>query len=302
MTRLKPMIALTGGSGFIGRRFAEVARAQGFRIRHLSRSLRAVHILDETRLLDLNHGPIEAATVMGCDAVVHLAAHIPRNHTDPVEAGRCWEINAMGTLRLVEAAVRAGIGHFIQTTSANAYAPWEKMPAETAAMFPRSRGYYLGSKIMQEVYAEALCQPAHLPLATLRLGSVYGPGETNGAVAVLAGAIANGRPVILQNGGHFGADFVHVDDVVAALTLVIGRHAEGAFNVGSGVRTTIKKLAQTLIALTGQDPALIQLNAQSRDGDTGFSALSIARIGALGYTPRDIVAGLASLVGDCRVM
>ena len=155
---------------------------------------------------------------------------------------------------------------------------------------------------MQEVYAQALCQPADLPLATMRLGSVYGPGETRGAVAVLASAIADGRPVILQNGGHFGADFVHVDDVVSALTLVIDQRAEGAFNVGSGVRTTIKKLAQTLIALTGQDPALIQLNAKSRDGDSGFSALSIARLDALGYAPRDIVAGLASVVGDRRVM
>lgn len=302
MTPLKSMIALTGGSGFIGRRFAEVARAQGFRIRHLSRNARDIHITDEISLLDLKQGPIEPATLMGCDAVIHLAAYIPRNHTDPAEAGRCWKVNAMGTLRLAGAAVRAGIGHFVQTTSANAYAAWEKTPAETAAMFPRSRGYYLGSKIMQEVYAEAICRPAHLSLATMRLGSVYGPGQTEGAVAVLAHAIANGRPVILQDGGRFGADFVHVDDVVAALMLVIGQRAEGIFNVGSGVRTTIRKVTQTLVGLIGQNGARIQIDAKSNDGDRGFSALSIARLSALGYTPRDIFSGLASVTGEGRIM
>lgn len=295
------MLALTGGSGFIGRRFADVARTQGFRVRHLTRSDRDVNVADEIYSLDLRHGPIQAAALADCDAVIHLAAHIPRDHADPAEAERCWQVNALGTLRLAEAAVRAGIGHFVHTTSANAYAMWEETSADTGAMLPSSRGYYLGSKIMQELYAEEICRPAHLPLATIRLGSVYGPGQATGAVAVLTTAIANGRPVTLQNGGRFGADFVHVDDVVTALMLVIGQHAEGPFNVGSGVRTTIGGLAQILVALTSQDAALIRLEAKSGDRDSGFSALSIARIRALGYVPRNISAGLSSMVEHSRI-
>lgn len=297
---MEPLLALTGGTGFIGRRFANAARTQGYRIRHLARNPGSVDPADELRLLDLRQGLIDADALTGCDAVVHLAAHIPRDHADPAEAEHCWQTNALGTLRLAEAAVRAGVSRFVHTTSANAYAAWEKAPAETAAMFPRSRGYYLGSKIMQEIYAEEFCRHARLPLATMRLGSVYGPGQTTGVVAALASAIANHRPVTLQNGGSFGADFVHVDDVVEALMLAIGKRAEGPFNVGSGVRTTIGRLARMLIALTGQDAALLKLEAESDTGDTGFPALSIKRLRKLGYVPRKLSTGLTSLAESSR--
>lgn len=297
----RPLVAVTGSSGFIGRRFVDAARGRGYRVRHLTRRAARGDTSDDVRPFDLLQDKVDAAALDGCEILVHLAAHIPTDHLDPDEAERCWRANALGTLRLTEAATQAGVRQFIQTTSANAYAAWESVPTETAAMLPRSRGYYLGSKILQEVYAREVCDLAKLPLATLRLGSVYGPGQSTGAIATLAGAFAAGHPVALQDGGRFGADFVHVDDVVRALMLVAEGTYDEPFNVGSGVRTSILELAQMLALETCVDSTLIQLEPEAVDGDPGFPALSIARIQDLGYSPRNLKVGLASMVaGEAR--
>lgn len=297
----RPLLAVTGSSGFIGRRFVEAARAHGYRVRRLARRPDPADTSDDVRSFDLLQDKVDAGALEGCEALVHLAAHIPADHLDPDEAERCWRANALGTLRLARAAIEAGVRRFVQTTSANAYAAWETMPAETAAMFPRSRGYYLGSKILQEVYAREACGPAGLPLATLRLGSVYGPGQRTGAVAALAGAFASALPVALQDGGRFGADFVHVDDVVAALMLATDGTYDEPFNVGSGMRTSILALARMLASETGVSGALIHMEPEAADGDPGFPALCITRMRSLGYSPRDLKVGLASMVaGEAR--
>lgn len=292
----QPLMAVTGSTGFIGRRFVAAARTQGYRIRHLTRHPSSIQTPDDVRPFDLSRDEADEAALEGCDILVHLAAHVPADHLDPAEAERCWRTNALGTLRLARAAVRAGVRRFTQTTSANAYAAWEQAPAETAAMFPRSRGYYLGSKMLQEIYAREACRPERLPLATLRLGSVYGPGQRSGAVATLLAAFTSGQPVVLQNGGRFCADFVHVDDVVTALLLVCDEAFDESFNVGSGVQTSIAELAQLLAAELGASSTLIQLSPEEADGDAGFPALCIDRMRSLGYEPRSLKDGLGSMI------
>jgi UDP-glucose 4-epimerase len=86
-----------------------------------------------------------------------------------------------------------------------------------------------------------------------------------------------------------------------ALMLVAEGTYDEPFNVGSGVRTSILELAQMLALETGVGSTLIQLEPEAVDGDPGFPALSIARIQNLGYSPRDLKVGLASMVaGEAR--
>ncbi|WP_255326273.1 NAD(P)-dependent oxidoreductase [Sphingobium sp. EM0848] len=281
-------MALTGGSGFIGRAFAEAARRSGYRIRHLSRQCPVGE--DEWCFLDLSASDIGSPDLKGCHALIHLAAHIPADHQDPAEAARCWQVNALGTLRLVEAAVRDGAGRIMQTSSANAYAPATNPPDESAPLFPRSRGYYLGSKIMQEIYATERCRAAGLMLQTLRLGSVYGPGQRSGALGAMMRAAAGGI-IRVQGEGRFGSDLVPVKDVVQAMLLLLDSEESGPFNVGSGTRTTIAALAHFLAERTG---AAITHEVADNE-DWGFPALNIDRLRALGYRPTSLVDGLRGI-------
>lgn len=292
------MIGVTGGTGFIGSRLTAALRASGHPLRLFTRMSSRDHPDDDVRLLDISAPTIDPTLLAGCDTVIHLAAYVPRDHADPDEATRCWQINALGTLHLAQAAAGAGVRHFVHTTSANAYAAWEEEPAETAAMFPRSRGYYLGSKIMQEIYASEVCRAAGPRLATLRLGSVYGPGQPNGAVAALAAQAMAGEPIRLADEGGFGADFVHVDDVVTAIMLVIAQNGDGTFNVGSGIRSSIAEVAHRLVAAAKGDAAMIDRAASSARADLGFPALSIERLQRMGYVPRGLASGLSSMIAE----
>lgn len=297
MTDPSATIALTGGTGFIGKRFAVVARARGFRLRHLTRhSAGDFDPDDEICPFDLEAPDPDAASLQGCAALVHLAAYIPRDHDDPAAAERCWTINAGGTLRLIETAAAAGIKRIVQTTSANAYADGVDMPDENAPMFPRSRSYYLGSKILQEIYATQLCRSRSMALTTLRLASVYGPGQTSGALGTMMRAALEERPIEIIDGGQFGADMVHLDDVVQALMLAVERDCSGPVNVGSGVRTTMKTLARMIADLTGAP--VIEKSGQGSAGDPGFPALDIKRLRSLGCDPMPLSTGLAAIINS----
>jgi UDP-glucose 4-epimerase len=243
---------------------------------------------------------IDPAQFQGCETLVHLAAYIPSNHDSIEEAARCWEVNALGTLRLAEAAARAGVQRFVHTTSANAYAPWIERPDERSPMFPGSRQYYLASKIGQELYAQSFCERAGISTATLRLSSVYGASQPHNVVARLARRLLDGDSVELADNGEFGADFVSVDDVSRALSLVVEKSAEGPFNVGSGVRTTIAELAEQLRLFVGAAPGKIVHCGSEASPDCGFAALDIGRLGSLGFKPRPIADALPPLVDALR--
>ncbi|WP_313804065.1 NAD(P)-dependent oxidoreductase [Sphingobium sp.] len=287
-----PLLALTGGSGFVGRHFAAAARRSGWRIRHLARRCPVeADPEDEWAFLDL--AAVATTELTGCAALVHLAAHIPSDHRDPSEAEHCWRINALGTLHLVDAAIHAGVGRILQASSANAYARTAGPPDEATLLFPRSRGYYLGSKVGQEIYAAERCRGENMLLQTMRLASVYGPGQRSGALGLMARAAAGGGPIRVQGSGAFGSDLVHVDDVARAMLLLLVSDQEGPFNVGSGVRTTIAELAQLLARRTGAP--IVHEEEMTRE-DWGFPALNIDRLRVLGYRPTFLSEGLATVL------
>lgn len=291
MSGAAPLLALTGGSGFVGRHFAAAARRKGWCIRHLARRRPPeADPADEWAFLDLS--AVEDVGLAGCATLVHLAAHIPSDHRDPAEAERCWRINVLGTLKLVDAAIGAGVGRIMQASSANAYAPATEPPDEHAPLFPRSRGYYLGSKVGQEIYVAERCRGEDVLLQTLRLASVYGPGQRSGALGVMAQAAANGGPIRVHGTGAFGSDLVHVEDVAKAMLLLLASDRAGPFNVGSGVCTTIAELAQLL---AGRSGVSVVHEAGARE-DCGFPALNIHRLKALGYSPMPLEQGVATML------
>uniref|UniRef100_UPI0035CAE6D6 NAD-dependent epimerase/dehydratase family protein n=1 Tax=uncultured Sphingomonas sp. TaxID=158754 RepID=UPI0035CAE6D6 len=286
-------IALTGGSGFIGRSFASHARAADVRIRQLGRRP-PVDPRDEWVPFDLDAPGLDPDALAGCRTLVHLAGYIPARHDAIEEAERCLWTNALGTASLIDLAARQGVDHVIQTSSANAYAPGAASPNEGAALFPHSRRFYLGSKILQEIYATDVCCRAGLSLTTLRLGSVYGPGQAMGAVGAMAQAARLGDPIRVADAGRFGADLVHVDDVAALMTSCLARRLSETINVGSGERTTLATVAAILARMTGT-PILIE-PLSSAGGDHGFPALDITRARALGYAPMPLATGLATML------
>ncbi|MET1756679.1 NAD(P)-dependent oxidoreductase [Novosphingobium sp. RD2P27] len=295
------LIAVTGATGYVGSHVAPRLQAAGYALRLLMRHPEPAPMPGaETALLDLSND-ITQGCLEGCDVLLHLAAYIPANLRDPASAEQCWRINARGTLKIAEAAARAGMRHMVHATSGNAYRFGDGSPRrEDDAMMPTSRGFYLGSKLLQEIYANDMCERAGIGCATLRLGSVYGGPGATGLVPGFLNQLKAGKPVRLHGGGSFGADFVHVEDVAKAALLAIKDRTEGPLNVGSGERTTVRDLARTIADLCQAPDHLIEEGPSSASPDLGFAALDCSRLHALGYRPRALREGLMEALSPCE--
>lgn len=291
-------IVVTGASGFIGRRLVHEAARRGWSVRAAVRSAPPTDApanVEHARWDALNPAP-PVDLLAGADVVCHLAAFIPTDFADPGAAEACFRVNAGGVLPLLEAASEVGLKRMIYFSSGNAYAAGATPPKEGHPQRPTRRApYYLMSKICGEVFVEHWGLAKGLPVCTLRLGSVYGPGmDERGVVPAFAGRLLRGEPVLLRDGGRHTADFVHVDDVVAAALAAAESDAIGPFNIASGEATTAAALAETLVSLTGASGGLVHAESPRPGLDVpGFPALDIARArDMLAYRPRRLRAGL----------
>lgn len=296
-------LAVTGATGFIGRRLVAAALDRGWTVRALVRD--GKHLSPAAGLTIAPWDALDAAgtadRLLGADVVCHLAAFIPPDLSDPSFAERCFQVNVLGTLGLLAAAAEAGIARFVHLSSGNAYAPAAGLVEESHPLYPSRRApYYLASKVAGEVMVDHWRHAGRLASCILRLASVYGPGMPGGVVRTSAGRLRRGQPILLQDGGRHAMDLVFVDDVVAAVLAAAAGEAVGPFNIGSGVRTTTAELARLLVELTGAASELVQVEpAPTGAGEAvGFAALDITRARAeLDHRPIGLREGLERTIG-----
>jgi UDP-glucose 4-epimerase len=286
-------VAITGASGFIGRRISKAALDAGWHVRALARTPDTLPREFSPMYWDMEDWMAPAA-LEGADAIIHGAAYRPDNLDDPSQAEACMRVNAGGTLALLESAQAAGVKRFIYLSAGNAYNTTQSPIPETAPLFPtRHATYYLSSKLMGEIYVSHWDQTGKLPGCILRISSVYGPGmDERGFIVETASKLAARQPVNLRNGGKFSADMVYVDDVAHAAAAALDAPFRGAINIGGGCAFTVREIACMLAELLGADPKLIRLEIP--DGqEPGFGALdiSLARK-TLHYTPTPLREGL----------
>jgi nucleoside-diphosphate-sugar epimerase len=201
---------------------------------------------------------------------------------DPAQAERCFRVNALGTLDLLQAAESAGVKRFVHLSTGNAYRHSNAPVSEDALLYPSRRApFYLASKLASEIYVDHWRTARRLSACTLRLASVYGPGmHDTGLIPTLAGRLRSGHKVTLVNGGRFAADMIYIDDVVRCVVAAMHSTAEGPLNVGTGVATSAREVAEALLGIIGRDESLVTY-AESDDTDPGFAPLDSSRARAL---------------------
>ncbi|HEX9186353.1 MAG TPA: NAD-dependent epimerase/dehydratase family protein, partial [Vicinamibacteria bacterium] len=157
-----------------------------------------------------------ARLVEGVDAVLHVAA-VYRTAGHPESYYR--EVNVVGTERLLEAAARQGVRRFVHTSTVGVHGHVEHPPAdETCPMAPGD--VYQATKAEAEVLALDFHRKRGLPVAVVRPGAIYGPGETR--FLKLFRAIARGRYAIVGTGLTFYHP-VYIDDLVSGFLLALDR-------------------------------------------------------------------------------
>lgn len=296
-------IVVTGATGFVGSRVVSHLLGEGRRV--------IAPLRDPSRAppgttgvkWDLESGDLDPSMLGEAEAILHTAAFIPPDYADPSQAEMCFRTNALGSLRLIQDTIAAGLDTFIQLSTGNLY----RNPAEPAfegdPLYPGPRApFYLTSKLAQEVFTEAAARGSELRLVTLRPSAIYGPGMgPAGLVPEFAARLLADETVEVVDGGRHGVDLVYVDDVVTALLAALDHNVHGSFNIGSGVRTTTLEVAQHLVAECQGDESLIYVAPATGEVATGFAALDVTRAkDELGLAPTPPATGLARYVTHLR--
>src|SRR4051812_33000513 len=253
---------VTGGAGFIGSNVVDALVARGDqgtvgdnlstgRMTNLDGALAGGAELVEADIRDAG-AMREVVTQAAPEAIFHLAAQIDVRHSvaDPAFDAR---VNVEGTINMLAAAQAAGVRRFVNTSSGGAiYGEAQTIPAPESHPVAPEAPYGL-SKFCAENYCEIFRRMYDLSTVSLRYGNVYGPrqdplGEA-GVIAIFCGkAVEGGQPVVFGDGLQT-RDYVFVGDVVAANLAAADSDAAGAYNIGTGVESTVLDIVEALAPL-----------------------------------------------------
>ncbi|MFM2045516.1 MAG: CDP-paratose 2-epimerase [Pseudomonadota bacterium] len=331
-------VLITGGAGFIGTNIADRLARAGRRVRiydSLSRPgvernlawLRAQHG-DRVDVVtaDIRDAGALGRAVAGSGSVFHLAAQVAvtTSLADPMTD---FEVNALGTLRLLEAVraqpvppplvfastnkVYGALGDLDLREGADGYRPVEasRAPGITARGVGEDRPLdfhspYGCSKGAADQYVLDYARSYGLPATVLRMSCIYGPHqrgtEDQGWVAHFLIAARAGRPITLYGTGRQVRDVLHADDLVDAwlrAEAAIDRLAGRAFNIGGGIANAVslRGVLDRIADLTGTVPIL--RHGPWRTGDQPWYVADTSRFqAATGWAPTITAAdGIARL-------
>lgn len=284
---------ITGGAGFIGSSIAKELVCKGGEVVVLDDLSSGYRVNIDghpgVRLVerDVRDGAAVEAAVAGVDAVFHLAASVgnKRSIDQPVNDA---EINVIGTLRVLEAARKAGVRKVVMSSSAGIFGELKTLPIrEDHPAEPDSP--YGASKLCAEKEGLAYAKLYGMEVVCLRYFNVYGPSQRFDAygnvIPIFVFQMLRGEPVTIFGDGEQTRDFVNVRDVVQAnIKAAMAPGVSGAFNIGSGTRISINALVERLKAATGMDTPVRY--GPCRPGDVRDSLADIdAARKAFGFEP-----------------
>lgn len=205
---------------------------------------------------DITQTDILDAAMKGKDAVFHFAAlWLLQCHEFPRAA---FDVNVAGTFNVMDACVRNGVQRLVYSSSASVYGDAVEEPMTEDHPF-NNKNFYGATKICGEAMLRAYHHRYGLNYAGLRYMNVYGPrqdyrGAYIAVIMKMLDAIDRGEgPTILGDGSE-AFDFVAVEDCALANVCAMKSDATDRFyNVGTGQRTSLKEIAERLLALTGSN-------------------------------------------------
>ena len=285
---------VTGGAGFIGSNVARLLSEEGFDVVALDNLATGYREnLEGIARVRLVEGDVRDARAVGrategAEVVFHLAASVgnTRSIENPVEDS---EVNVIGTLRVLEAARRAGVRKVVCSSSAAIFGELKELPIGEEHPCEPDTPYGV-SKLAEEKQCLAYAKLYDdLEAVCLRYFNVYGTNQRYDAygnvIPIFAHRMLRGEPLTVYGDGEQTRDFVNVRDVARAnLSAARALGVSGAFNVASGESVTVNRLVELMRAASGIEAEVT--HAPPRKGDVRHSRARItAAREAFGYGP-----------------
>lgn len=286
-------VLVTGGAGFIGSNLVRQLVADGNDVTVIDNLLSGYQSnLDpfpQIRFLegDIRDNALIAKAITGVEVVFHLAASVGNKRSIDyplIDA----DINVMGTLKVLEAARRAGVKKIVASSSAGIFGELKTLPIkEDHPIDPDTP--YGSTKLCMEKECLAYAKLYDIDAVCLRYFNVYGPNQRFDAygnvIPIFAFKMNRGEQLTIFGDGEQTRDFINARDVVQANILAAAVNGlSGAFNIGSGGRITINRLVDLMRVSSGIEPLV--LHGPPRPGDVRHSLADIsAARHAFGFNP-----------------
>lgn len=252
---------VTGASGFLGSAVARRLLEAGKTVRVLTR---ATSDTTNVAALDVEivHGDLRdpaslAAACRGCEALYHVAADYRLWVRDPREL---YASNVDGTRALMTAALAAGVGRVVYTSSvATLGLNADGSPAneETAVTVDHMIGHYKRSKFLAERAVDALVRDAGLPAVIVNPSTPIGPRDVKPTPTgrIVRDAALGRIPAYVDT----GLNVAHVDDVAAGHLLAFERGQVGRRYILGGENLSLREILEIVAAWCGRRPPRVRL-------------------------------------------
>jgi UDP-glucuronate 4-epimerase len=306
-------ILVTGGAGFIGSHLVERLLTERHRVicldnfdpfydpalkhRNLAQALRDSRF----RLVE---GDLRDEGLIGklfqeekIEIVAHLAARagVRPSVQDPALYA---DVNIRGTIHLLEACRKNGVGRFVFASSSSVYGNNSRVPFSEEDPVNSPISPYAATKKAGEL----LCHTYHhlygLEVACLRYFTVYGPRQRpEMAIHHFARSIHEGRKISIFGDGNSLRDYTYIDDAIEGTLGALSReHGYEIYNIGESQTIRLSQLIQALEEQIGKKALVEHLPEQPGDVKHTYADIRKARE-HLGYNPKtDIREGLSRFV------
>jgi nucleoside-diphosphate-sugar epimerase len=302
-------VVVTGAAGFVGSHLCRRLLEQGndvvgidamtdfYDVTRKEDNLAALAAWDSFTVhqLDLVDAPL-LELLDGVEVVYHLAGQPGVRPS----WGRQFDVyvkrNILATQCLLEALRQVPVRKVVYSSSSSVYGDAESYPtAETVR--PRPVSPYGVTKLAAEHLCELYRANFSTPTVSLRLFTVYGPGQRpDMAFSRLIETALRTEPFPLYGDGHQTRDFTYVGDVVEALRAAAASPWTGVANIGGGSRTSMAEVIRIVGPLIGQAVETVRLPAQPGDVRDTAADTALARH-AFGYAPATpLTEGLSQMV------
>lgn len=285
-------IVVTGSESFIGKELVSQSELQGIKVVGLdsAKSARSDFIQ-----ADIRAGEIRALIPESADAIVHLAA-LSRDSDCRNNAYKCFDVNVLGTLNLIQAAEARRVKQFIFASSEWVYGSFtgdEEKDEDSPIDASQLTSEYALSKLVSEINLRHKAQHGFCPVTILRFGIVYGPRKTPmSAVESLFHSVQSGNEIEVGS-LQTARRFIHVADIASGIIKSIGLPGFNIINLQGDRLVALGDIIEAAARLIGSCPRIVEHNPASKN-IRNISNRKARKL--LKWQPRiDLDAGLKSL-------
>ena len=268
-------VLVTGGAGFIGSHVVDKLRDRGVNVRVFDMvmpTFRKDIEFYQGSLLDLE---ALRMSLNGIEAIYHLAAvaDVKSVFEEPHFAE---SINVRGTINVLEAARKIGVGRVIYGSTTWVYGDVPDNYVDEDTLLKPPSHLYTATKMASEYYCQSYSNLYNISTTILRYGIPYGPRARDGAVVpIFVDRALNGQPLTIAGDGSQYRKFVYVEDLAEGNVLALKPVAANRiYNLDGKEKVTIKQIAEIVRKLAGNVPIEY---IEGRPGDFSGKEISSER-------------------------